>query len=112
MAREACVERARLCDHERVRPRPLTARECADYLGFTTDWIRRAITDGVPVDGGVVKLEAERLLLTRRTQYRIHEEKFTVFLQAIGWKHLPRTENGNREAPREATLRPHAVTRS
>jgi hypothetical protein len=91
-----------------VRQRPLTARECADYLGYTTDWIRRAIADGVPVDGGVVKLEAERLSLTRRTQYRIHEDKFTDFLIAIGWKHLP-----GRAAPARDPVRsrPHAVSR-
>ena len=69
--------------------KPLTARECADYMGFTTEWIRRAISEGVTVRGEVVKLEAERLVLDRRTHYRIHEESFVTFLQAIVWKHLP-----------------------
>jgi len=61
-------------------------------MGFTTQWIRRAITEGVKVDGQVVKLEAERLELDTVTHYRIHEESFVAFLQAIGWKHLPRTD--------------------
>jgi hypothetical protein len=72
------------------QPSPLTARHCADFMGFTTEWIRRAISEGVMVRGRVVKLEAERLELDRRTHYRIHEDSFIAFLQAIGWKHLPR----------------------
>lgn len=57
-------------------------------MGFTTEWIRKAITEGVVVRGVTVKLEAETLTLKRRS-YRIHEHNFTEFLQAIGWKHLP-----------------------
>lgn len=59
-------------------------------MGFTTEWIRRAITEGVDVRGHTVKLEAERLVSARRTHYRIHEDSFIAFLVAIGWKHLPR----------------------
>jgi hypothetical protein len=68
---------------------PLTVRDCADYLGFTTEWIRRAITDGVNVHGVLLKLEAETLTFNKRRTYRIHLDKFTQFLRAIGWKHLP-----------------------
>ena len=70
--------------------RPLTARDCADWMGFTPAWIRKAINDGVTVHGRTVKLEAETLSVNGRTTHRIHEHKFTEFLQAIGWKHLPR----------------------
>lgn len=73
----------------RVTEKPLTARECADYMGFTPAWIRRAITDGVLVHGATVQLEAETLVLNGRTTYRVHVDKFSDFLQAIGWKHLP-----------------------
>lgn len=68
---------------------PLTCRECADYMGFTPTWIRQAIRDGVTVRGKTVKLEAETLALNGRPTYRIHVDKFSEFLQAIGWKHLP-----------------------
>jgi hypothetical protein len=37
-----------------------------------------------------VKLEAEVMVINRRSNYKIHADKFTEFLQAIGWKHLPR----------------------
>jgi hypothetical protein len=69
---------------------PLTTRDCADYMGLrNTDWIRRAITEGVRVQGQVVTLDAETLLTNGRHLYRIYEEQFTEFLRAIGWKHLP-----------------------
>jgi len=75
----------------RVVEKPLTARDCADYMGFTPAWIRRAITDGVLVHGVTVQLEAETLEINGRRTYRIHVGKFSEFLQAIGWRHLPRT---------------------
>jgi hypothetical protein len=60
-------------------------------MGFhNTDWIRRAITEGVRVHGQIVKLDAEMLLTHGRHLYRIYEEQFAEFLRAIGWKHLPR----------------------
>lgn len=71
-------------------PRPYTARECADYLGFTTEWVRRAITEGVLVGGQLVKLEAEQIVVHNRMHYRVHEGHFITFLRAIGWKRLPR----------------------
>jgi hypothetical protein len=70
--------------------KPLTARECADYMGFTTEWIRRAIVDGVRVKGELVRLEAETLEVNGRRTYRVHMDAFSDFLQAIGWKHLPK----------------------
>ncbi len=88
-------------------------------MGFTTEWIRRAISEGVTIRGQVVKLEAERLVLDRRTHYRIHEDSFVVFLMAIGWKHLPRRTDGPspdatlhqddpRDVRRELHLQPRA----
>lgn len=59
-------------------------------MGFTTEWIRRAIVEGVTVRGVVVRLDAETLDINGRRKYRIHEDRFGEFLQAIGWKHLPR----------------------
>jgi hypothetical protein len=59
-------------------------------MGFTTEWIRRAILDGVIVRGVLVRLDAETLEINGRRTYRIHEHKFSEFLVAIGWKHLPR----------------------
>jgi len=70
---------------------PLTARECADWMGLTPAFIRKAILAGVVVaDGTTVKLEAETLMINGRHIHRIHEVKFAEFLVAIGWKHLPR----------------------
>ncbi len=74
----------------RVRDKPLTARECAEWMGFTPAWIRSAINEGVLVHGTLVKLEAETLVINRRTTHRIHEDSFVAFLTAIGWKRLPR----------------------
>ena len=78
------------CLRQPFLSRPLTARECADYMGFTPAWIRKAINEGVTVRGHVVKLEAETLSVNGRTTHRIHEHSFNQFLVAIGWKHLPR----------------------
>lgn len=70
-------------------PVPMTAQACADYLGFTREWIRVAIVDGVLVNGHVVKLEAEIVPSGSRRSYRIHADKFIDFLTAIGWKRMP-----------------------
>ena len=69
--------------------RPLTSRECADWMGFTPEWIRCAIHEGVTVRGKLVKLEAEALTLNGRRAYRVHQAAFVNFLIAIGCKHLP-----------------------
>jgi hypothetical protein len=66
----------------------LKASECADYMGVSSEYIRKAITTGVLVHGILVKLDAETLTRRRHT-YRIHEHAFVEFLMAIGWKHLP-----------------------
>jgi hypothetical protein len=69
---------------------PLTTRACADWMGFTTEWVRAAIDEGVGVGGRVVRLEAETLRLNGRRSHRIHLDAFITFLQAIGWKRIPR----------------------
>lgn len=74
----------------RVTETPLTPRDCANFTGFTSQWIRDAINAGVDVAGVRVILAAERLVLNGRTNYRVYEQDFVTFLQAIGWKHLPR----------------------
>jgi len=72
-------------------PPPLTTRACADWLGFSTSWIRAAITEGVIVHGQVVTLEAETITLNGRRTHRIHPDHFRRFLIAIGWHRLPRS---------------------
>jgi hypothetical protein len=73
---------------------PLTTRACADYLGFTAEWIRGAITDGVLVKGRLVTLDAETVDVGARHVYRVHPDQFRAFLQAIGWKRLPAVRVG------------------
>lgn len=69
---------------------PLTTRACADWMGVTPSWIRSAITEGVPVRGGLVTLDAEVLVLSaHRRLYRVHLDQFIVFLRAIGWRRIP-----------------------
>jgi hypothetical protein len=72
------------------RSTPLTTRACADYLGFTPEWVRQAIDVGIVVgDGRRVKLEAETVAIGSRRTYRIHGDHWIAFLQALGWKRLP-----------------------
>jgi len=59
-------------------------------MGFSAEWIRAAILEGVKVHGQIVKLEAETLAVDdRRKTHRIYEDSFIAFLVAIGWKRLP-----------------------
>ena len=85
----------------RVRPRtinggnratdpPLTTRECADWMGLTSSWVRAAIDEGVAVRGRIVRLDAETLDLNGRRLHRIHLDRFVAFLVAIGWKRIPK----------------------
>jgi hypothetical protein len=70
----------------------LTARDCADWMGCSTEWIRRAINTGVTAaDGAVtVKLVAATVSGTgRRKFYRVYRDDFIAFLTAIGWSKLP-----------------------
>lgn len=70
---------------------PLTTRDVADWMGLTTEWVRGAIDEGVPVAGGrVVKLEAETLTVNNRRTHRIYLDAFRAFLKAIGWRRLPK----------------------
>jgi hypothetical protein len=68
---------------------PWTTRACADYVAFTPEWIRTAINEGVVIDGQRVKLEAETVTTGARRIYRIHVDKWSDFLTAIGWQRLP-----------------------
>ncbi len=75
---------------------PYSVRECATYMGRTPEWIRQAINDGKAPLGrpGVrVTLAADILPFgDHRRTYRIPHEAFVAFLQAYGWKHLPRLD--------------------
>ena len=75
---------------DRLSDPPLTTRECADWMGFSTDWVRAAIDEGVMIEGELVKLEAETLTINGRRVHRIHLDRFVAFLQAIHWKRIPR----------------------
>jgi excisionase family DNA binding protein len=66
---------------------PLTTRDCADYMGLTTEFIRGAIEDG--------QLEAEDVIINGRRVIRIHLDQFVAYLKSIKWKRLPKL-------PREA----------
>jgi hypothetical protein len=63
----------------------LTARECADEIERTVEWIHRAITEGVTVHGVLVKLQADTILTTNgRRVSRIALVNFRAFLVRIG----------------------------
>jgi hypothetical protein len=68
---------------------PWTTRACADYVGFTQEWIRIAINEGVVINGKRVRLEAETVMTGTRRIHRVHVDKFSDFLSAIGWTRLP-----------------------
>jgi hypothetical protein len=76
-------------DVSRAFDSPLSTRDAADYMGFTPEWIRIAINEGVFAGGARVKLEAESVQVNGRRVLRIHVDKFREFLQGIGWKRLP-----------------------
>jgi len=70
----------------------LTARDCADWMGCSTEWIRRAINTGVTAADGatMVKLAAATVSSTgRRRTYRVYRQDFIAFLTAIGWSKIP-----------------------
>jgi hypothetical protein len=70
----------------------LTVRDCAEWMGCSTEWIRRAINTGVTApDRSTVKLAAETLSGTgRRRTHRVYRDDFIAFLTAIGWSKIPR----------------------
>jgi hypothetical protein len=70
----------------------LSVRDCAEWMGCSTEWIRRAIKTGVTApDGTLVKLEAETLSGTgRRRTHRVYRDEFIAFLTRIGWTRIPR----------------------
>lgn len=61
---------------------PLTTRDCADWMGLSTEFIRGAIDDGA--------LEAEDVTINGKRVLRIHLDRFVAYLRAIGWKRLPK----------------------
>lgn len=81
-------------------PPPLSVSECATFMGASREYIRLAISDGVPLDTAIVKLVADRLPGPGRP-YRIYDADFYAFLVAIHWKHLP-----TRGAPTAAPVTP------
>jgi hypothetical protein len=74
----------RITGGRRATDPPLTARECADWMGMGTDYIWDAIKAG--------DLKAERFGMPgKRAKYRIHLDDFIRFLQKIGFQRLPKS---------------------
>jgi hypothetical protein len=69
---------------------PLTTRDAADYMGRSTAFVRDAIDEGHWTPTGLVRLEAETMVLNGRRTHRIHLDAFIRFLKRIGWKRIPR----------------------
>jgi hypothetical protein len=70
---------------------PFTTRECADWMGVSTEYIREAINIGVWTSTGLVRLEAEYVPQGEdRGFYRVHVDAFVVFLKRIGWTRMPK----------------------
>lgn len=70
-------------DQRQHQEPPLSTRECADFIGCSTDYILKAIKAG--------KLSAERATMpgNQRAMYRVHVDDFRAFLKAINFKRLP-----------------------
>lgn len=63
-------------------PPPLSTRECADYLGVSTEYIRKVILDG--------HLQAEKIEVPgRQPVYRVTEADFLAFLKLVKWSRMP-----------------------
>jgi hypothetical protein len=63
---------------------PLTTRDCADWVGMDTKYIREEIEAGT--------LKAERFGRPgRKPIYRIHVDDFIAFLRTIGFQRLPKS---------------------
>jgi hypothetical protein len=70
----------------------LTTGDCASWMGYSTQFVRNAIRQGVTApDGTTAKLAAEATvsLRARRRVYRVYRDAFIAFLTAIGWSHIP-----------------------
>ena len=74
----------------RLTDPPLTPRDVATWTGFSIEWVRIAILDGITNHRGeVCKLAAETMVLNGRTIRRIHLDEFHYFLRCIGFDRLP-----------------------
>lgn len=77
------VDRQRsLVGGDRATDPPLTTRDCADWMGLTTEFIRGAIDDQ--------QLKAEDVTINGRRVLRVHLDDFVDYLLRLGWKRLPR----------------------
>lgn len=66
-----------------------SVKEFARAIGVCPEYVRKAITEGVPMHGTTVTLEASRLPGVKRHTYRINRYVFGDFLQAIEWSLIP-----------------------
>lgn len=74
-----------MTDTEKIAQPPLTTRECADFIGVTTDYIVNAIK------AGELKADDLRAPGARNAVYRVHEDDFVAFLKTRKWSRLPKT---------------------
>jgi hypothetical protein len=81
----------RIAGGARSNDPPLTTRDCADWMGLSTEWVRAAIDEGVRVNGHQIRLEAEGVRVNGRQLRRVHLDAFIAFLHAIGWRRVPRS---------------------
>jgi excisionase family DNA binding protein len=77
-----------MTEAERKTPPPLSTRECAEFMGVSTDYIVKAIK------AGELRAECARRPGARNVLYRVHEDEFIAWLRALGWSRLPKTGTG------------------
>lgn len=65
-------------------PKPLSTRECADYIGQDLDYIYALIKEGV--------LDAEKLVRPgkKRCKYVIQQEDWIACLKKLNWSRIPK----------------------
>lgn len=73
----------------------LTVRDCAEWMGLSSDWIHRAIKIGVTAPSGrTVQLAAAKVSLTGgRWTHRVYLTEFINFLAAISWPKIPHAQH-------------------
>lgn len=70
-------------DDRRQTEPPLSTRECADFIGCSTEYIREAIRAG--------ELQAEQITMPgkHRGMWRIHPDDFRAFLVKVNFRRIP-----------------------
>jgi hypothetical protein len=61
----------------------------AAQIDVSPSYLRKAIREGIPVHGTIVKLDVETIRFGNRVSYRVYPDQFGAFLRAIGWSRIP-----------------------